>query len=51
MGEGIGFGVGFVAVILNTGLYFLEMIVSLVQAYVFALLSSVFIGMAIHAEH
>ena len=51
MGEGIGFGVGFVAVILNTALYFLEMIVSLVQAYVFALLSSVFIGMAIHAEH
>ena len=51
MGEGIGFGVGFVSVILNTALYFLEMIVCLVQAYVFALLSSVFIGMAIHAEH
>ena len=51
MGEGIGFGVGFVSVILNTALYFLEMIVCLVQAYVFSLLSSVFIGMAIHAEH
>ena len=51
MGTEIGFGVGFVSVILNTAIYFLEMIVCLVQAYVFALLSSVFIGMAIHAEH
>ena len=51
MGDGIGFGVGFVSVMLTTALYFLEMIVCMVQAYVFALLSSVFIGMAIHAEH
>lgn len=45
------FGVGIVSVILNTGIFFLEIIVSLVQAYVFTLLSSVFIGMAIHSEH
>ena len=51
MGAEIGFSVGFISVILNTAIYFLEMIVCLVQAYVFALLSSVFIGMAIHAEH
>jgi len=51
MGDSIGFGVGFVSVMLTTALYFLEMIVCMVQAYVFALLSSVFIGMAIHAEH
>ncbi|MDC2984636.1 F0F1 ATP synthase subunit A, partial [Candidatus Marinimicrobia bacterium] len=51
MGTEIGFSVGFISVILNTAIYFLEMIVCLVQAYVFALLSSVFIGMAIHAEH
>tara|TARA_Y100000994_G_scaffold108740_1_gene89444 strand:- start:12 stop:875 length:864 start_codon:yes stop_codon:yes gene_type:complete len=44
-------GFALVAVILNFGVYFLEIIVSLVQAYVFTLLSSVFIGMAIHAEH
>ena len=44
-------GFAFIAVILNIGIFFLEMIVSLVQAYVFTLLSSVFIGMAIHAEH
>ncbi len=42
-------GIGSVA--LNVGINFLEIIVSLVQAYVFALLSAVFIGMAIHPQH
>ena len=46
-----GFFAGFIAVLLNTGIYGLELIVSLVQAYVFTLLSCVFIGMAIHADH
>ena len=46
-----GFFAGFVAVLLNTGIYALELIVSLVQAYVFTLLSCEFIGMAIHADH
>jgi F-type H+-transporting ATPase subunit a len=36
---------------LATGVYALEIIVVLVQAYVFALLSAVFIGMAIHVHH
>ena len=44
-------GFAIVAVVLNFGVYFLEIIVSLVQAYVFTLLSTVFIGRAIHAEH
>ena len=48
---GVGLGVAVVSVILNTAIYFLEIIVCLVQAYVFSLLSAVFIGMAIHAEH
>jgi len=48
---GIGLSVGVVSVILNTAIYFLEFIVCLVQAYVFSLLSAVFIGMAIHADH
>ena len=43
--------VGIASILLNTGIYFLEFIVSFVQAYVFTLLSAVFIGMAIHAEH
>ena len=47
----VGFFAGFISVILNTGIYALELIVSLVQAYVFTLLSCVFIGMAIHADH
>ena len=44
-------GFALIAIMLNVGVFFLEIIVSLVQAYVFTLLSSVFIGMAIHAEH
>ena len=47
----MGIFAALVAVILNVGIYFLEFIVCLVQAYVFTLLSSVFIGMAIHADH
>jgi F-type H+-transporting ATPase subunit a len=31
--------------------YMLEIFVALVQAYVFTLLSAVFIGMAVHQEH
>jgi F-type H+-transporting ATPase subunit a len=32
-------------------IYFLEMLVALIQAYIFTMLSSLFIGMAIHQEH
>lgn len=47
-----GLGVGFaVSVPLAVGISGLEMIVVLVQAYVFTLLSAVFIGMAIHVHH
>jgi F-type H+-transporting ATPase subunit a len=47
-----GVGVGLVvSVPLATGIYALEIIVVLVQAYVFTLLSAVFIGMAIHVHH
>ena len=47
---GIGVGLLF-SVPMAVGIYALEIIVVLVQAYVFALLSAVFIGMAIHAHH
>ncbi len=47
---GIGVGLLF-SVPLAVGIMGLEIIVVLVQAYVFALLSAVFIGMAIHAHH
>jgi F-type H+-transporting ATPase subunit a len=47
-----GIGVGFVVSIpLAVGISALEIIVILVQAYVFTLLSAVFIGMAIHVHH
>jgi F-type H+-transporting ATPase subunit a len=42
---GINWGVGFGTTILVVGVMLLEVIVSLVQAYVFALLSATFIGM------
>ena len=48
LGLGVGFGV---AVPLAVGVSALEIIVVIVQAYVFTLLTTVFIGMAIHAHH
>ena len=47
----VGFSAGIISVILNIAIYFLEILVCLVQAYVFSLLSAVFIGMAIHPQH
>ncbi len=47
---GIGVGVA-LSLPLAVGISALEIIVVLVQAYVFTLLSAVFIGMAIHAHH
>jgi F-type H+-transporting ATPase subunit a len=44
------FGIGLVTATLVTGIMMLELIVALLQAYVFALLSAVFIGLMQH-EH
>lgn len=47
-----GIGVGLVASVpLAVGISALEIIVVLVQAYVFTLLTAVFVGMAIHVHH
>lgn len=43
--------VGVPSTLLAVGIMMLEIIVCFVQAYVFALLSGVFIGMAIHPQH
>lgn len=40
-----------VSVAFALGIYLLEIFVAFVQAYVFTLLSAVFIGMAVHQEH
>jgi len=51
-GPTVGMGIGLVlSVPLAVGISALELIVILVQAYVFTLLTAVFIGMAIHAHH
>jgi len=47
---GVGVGV-FLSLPLAIGISGLEIIVILVQAYVFTLLTAVFVGMAIHAHH
>jgi F-type H+-transporting ATPase subunit a len=52
MGQAAGVGVGLVmSVPLAVSISALEIIVVLVQAYVFTLLSAVFVGMAIHVHH
>ncbi|MFQ6676356.1 MAG: F0F1 ATP synthase subunit A [Fidelibacterota bacterium] len=48
----VGLAVGaFVSVPLSAAVSALEIIIVLIQAYVFTLLSAIFIGMAIHIEH
>jgi F-type H+-transporting ATPase subunit a len=50
-GPGAGMGIGLFSVTTAAAISVLEVIVVLVQAYVFTLLTAVFIGMAIHAHH
>ena len=50
-GAGAGIGVSVIAVPMAAGIAGLEIIVVLVQAYVFTLLTAVFVGMAIHVHH
>ena len=50
-GAAAGIGVGVLSLPLSVGISALEIIVVLVQAYVFTLLTAVFIGMAIHVHH
>ena len=47
---GANWGIGFTTAALVVGIMLLELIVAFLQAYVFALLSSVFIGLMQH-EH
>ena len=47
----IGIGVGLISVPMAAAIYGLEIIVVLVQAYVFTLLTAVFVGMAINVHH
>lgn len=50
-GTSVGIGVASIAIPMAVAVAALEIIVVLVQAYVFTLLTAVFIGMAIHVHH
>jgi F-type H+-transporting ATPase subunit a len=50
-GAAAGVGAGVLTLALSVGISGLEIIVVLVQAYVFTLLTAVFVGMAIHVHH
>ena len=43
--------IALVAVPFTLAIYLLEIFVAMIQAYVFTMLSAVFIGMAVHQEH
>ena len=51
LGGFAGFGIAPFSISLALGLTMLELLVAVIQAYVFALLTAVFIGMAIHVDH
>lgn len=51
MGTGLGLGLNVFSIIMLLFMNFLEVLVAFVQAYVFTLLSAVFIGMAHQEEH
>lgn len=44
-------GLGAVGWVIAVALYFLELLVAFIQAYIFTLLSAIFIGTSIHPEH
>lgn len=47
----LGYGVTPVSIAFALFIYLLEILVALIQAYIFTILSSLFIGMAVHQEH
>ena len=48
---GSGVGMGIAGWFLTVALYFLELLVALLQAFIFTMLSAVFIGLCAHPEH
>ena len=51
LGTGVGIGMIFISLPLTLFIYVLKIVVSLVQAYIFTILSAVFIGMAVVDHH
>ena len=46
-----GLGTSIFSVTLSIGILLLEILISFIQAYVFALLTAVYIGMAVNVDH
>ncbi len=53
MGEVVGWGVAPISVLFSVFIYLLELLVAFLQAYIFTMLSAVFVGLALgdHAAH
>ena len=51
MSTGAGFGVAVVSVLFTVFMGFLELLVAFLQAYVFTLLSAIYIGAAVEEGH
>jgi F-type H+-transporting ATPase subunit a len=53
IGQGVvAYGVAGISVLFSLAMYFLEIFVAFLQAYIFTLLSALFIGMGLqHAHH
>jgi F-type H+-transporting ATPase subunit a len=49
--DGMASGIGLLGWVVALPLYALELLVCFLQAYIFTLLSAVFIGLCIHQEH
>jgi F-type H+-transporting ATPase subunit a len=47
----LGYGATPVSIAFALFIYLLEILVALLQAYIFTMLSALFIGMAVHQEH
>ena len=51
MNVGMGFGASIISVLFTVFMFFLELLVAFIQAYVFTLLSALYFGMAVQEHH
>ena len=51
MSPGLGYGVSLVSIAFNVFMFFLELLVAFIQAFVFTFLSALYFGMAIEEHH
>jgi len=51
MSSGLAYGVSIVSILFNIFMFFLELLVAFIQAFVFTFLSSIYFGMAIEEHH